>query len=357
MVEYKCLKWVAEYLLSHGKTLDMDVVANAIATYKTDDLARTTALANQMNKNQKEGFDQVIEAVNHPVDGQKLFFVDGSGGTGKSFLLEQILAHVRLQKRVSIAVASSGIAATDEDEEKEDEKPVRVKEETVPVKVESPGDGNVSWGSSGSFGASLADLSPIALSNVVSHVVKSLPQFFSDSATVEKARLFWNAFEANTEGLPDQSRLLVFSQKLKGREAERWWGNSSIRDFKTLKLRFHNHFLNYGSACKLRNENAGSRSKNREIVNKRCLATLDSSPACDIPEATEWLMFKDMHRPIEEEDEFLGNAWTPNAVASSQAALDALSLKVDAIRNAQSQRQTHTMIITNPDRLATVLLG
>ncbi|POM58275.1 Helitron helicase-like protein, partial [Phytophthora palmivora] len=57
-----------------------------------------------MNENQKDIFDQVIEA--------KLFFVDGPGGTGKSFLLEQILAHVRLQRKVAIAVASSGIAAT-----------------------------------------------------------------------------------------------------------------------------------------------------------------------------------------------------------------------------------------------------
>ncbi|OWZ00327.1 LOW QUALITY PROTEIN: hypothetical protein PHMEG_00028508 [Phytophthora megakarya] len=34
-------------------------------------------------------------------------------------------------------------------------------------------------------------------------------------------------------------------------------------------------------------------------------------PACDIPEAVEWLLFKDMHRPVEEEDEFSVNAkWT-----------------------------------------------
>ncbi|OWY98747.1 LOW QUALITY PROTEIN: Helitron helicase, partial [Phytophthora megakarya] len=65
-----------------------------------------------MNENQKEVFGQVIEAVDRPVDGHKLFFVDGPGGTGKSFLLEQMLAHVRLQKKVAIAVASSGIAAT-----------------------------------------------------------------------------------------------------------------------------------------------------------------------------------------------------------------------------------------------------
>ncbi|OWY98748.1 Helitron helicase [Phytophthora megakarya] len=63
MAEYKCLKWVAEYLLSNGKMLDMydlpelstyrdvseeveredidprDVVANEIATYEPEDLA------------------------------------------------------------------------------------------------------------------------------------------------------------------------------------------------------------------------------------------------------------------------------------------------------------------------------
>ncbi|OWY92051.1 Helitron helicase, partial [Phytophthora megakarya] len=136
MAEYKCLKWVAEYLLSNGKTLDMyglpelstyrdvseevdrddtdarDAVANEIATYEPEDLARTTALADQMNENQKEVFDKVIEAVDHPVDGQKLFFVDGQGGTGKWFLLEQLIAHVRLQMEVAIDVASSEIAAT-----------------------------------------------------------------------------------------------------------------------------------------------------------------------------------------------------------------------------------------------------
>ncbi|OWZ06598.1 Helitron helicase [Phytophthora megakarya] len=101
MAEYRCLKFVAEYLLSDGKTLDMyglpelstyrdvweeveredthhrDVVANEITTFEPDDLAKTTALADQMNENQKEVFDQVTEAVNHPVGGQKLFFVDG----------------------------------------------------------------------------------------------------------------------------------------------------------------------------------------------------------------------------------------------------------------------------------------
>ncbi|OWY95809.1 Helitron helicase, partial [Phytophthora megakarya] len=59
----------------------------------------------------KDIFDQVISAVESPEVGHKLFFVDGPGGTGKSFLLEQLLAKVRLEGGVAIAVASSGIAA------------------------------------------------------------------------------------------------------------------------------------------------------------------------------------------------------------------------------------------------------
>ncbi|KAE9053639.1 hypothetical protein PF005_g33466 [Phytophthora fragariae] len=57
----------------------------------------------------------------------------------------------------------------------------------------------------------------ISVSQATSHVVKVLPYFYSDLTTVERARTFWEAFEENTEGLPDKSRLLVFQQKLKGR--------------------------------------------------------------------------------------------------------------------------------------------
>ncbi|OWZ18449.1 LOW QUALITY PROTEIN: hypothetical protein PHMEG_0007460 [Phytophthora megakarya] len=51
-------------------------------------------------------------------------------------------------------------------------------------------------------------------------------------------------------------------------------------------------------------------------------------------------MFKDMHRPIKEDDEFVGDAKVVITVASKQAAIDALSLKMEAILQAQSQQQT-----------------
>ena len=43
-------------------------------------------------------------------DGE-LFFLDGPGGTGKTFVESLLLAHVRAQGQVALAVASSGIAS------------------------------------------------------------------------------------------------------------------------------------------------------------------------------------------------------------------------------------------------------
>ncbi|GBN91997.1 hypothetical protein AVEN_73025-1 [Araneus ventricosus] len=41
-----------------------------------------------------------------------LFFLDAPGGTGKTFLLNLLSAQIQKDKKVAIAVASSGIAAT-----------------------------------------------------------------------------------------------------------------------------------------------------------------------------------------------------------------------------------------------------
>ncbi|KAG1683652.1 hypothetical protein DVH05_014465 [Phytophthora capsici] len=81
------------------------------------------------------------------------------------------------------------------------------------------------------------------LSSLMSNIMKVLPMFYSDTATVKKVRDFWELFGAHTGQLPERERLLVFRQKLKGREAERWWGISRIKTFATLKVRFHNQFL------------------------------------------------------------------------------------------------------------------
>ncbi|XP_026379526.1 ATP-dependent DNA helicase PIF4-like [Papaver somniferum] len=75
-----------------------------------------TSLANEssnmynfLNLQQKEIFDIVVNAVQTESGG--IFFVYGSGGTGKTFLWTAILVKLRSQKRIVLAVASSGIAS------------------------------------------------------------------------------------------------------------------------------------------------------------------------------------------------------------------------------------------------------
>jgi PIF1-like helicase len=61
------------------------------------------------NLEQRAAFDAVIAAYDAGEGG--IFFVDGPGGTGKTFLENMILAKVRSTGNIALAVASSGIAA------------------------------------------------------------------------------------------------------------------------------------------------------------------------------------------------------------------------------------------------------
>ncbi|XP_073151982.1 uncharacterized protein [Henckelia pumila] len=63
-----------------------------------------------LNSQQRNAFDTIVQSImcNHP----KLFFIDGPGGTGKTFLYRSILAYLRKKGKILIAVATSGIAAT-----------------------------------------------------------------------------------------------------------------------------------------------------------------------------------------------------------------------------------------------------
>ncbi|XP_073138904.1 uncharacterized protein [Henckelia pumila] len=63
-----------------------------------------------LNTQQRMAFDTIVESIifNQP----NLFFIDGPGGTGKTFLYRAILARLRKEGKIIIVVATSGIAAT-----------------------------------------------------------------------------------------------------------------------------------------------------------------------------------------------------------------------------------------------------
>ncbi|XP_021835605.2 uncharacterized protein [Spinacia oleracea] len=63
-----------------------------------------------LNDDQRNSFDVIMEAIDG--DTGRLFFIDGPGGTGKTYLYRAILATIKLRGQFGLAVASSGIAAT-----------------------------------------------------------------------------------------------------------------------------------------------------------------------------------------------------------------------------------------------------
>lgn len=63
-----------------------------------------------LNEQQKSAYDQLMKAVDDGNGG--LFFLDAPGGTGKTFLISLILAAIRAQSGIALALASTGIAAT-----------------------------------------------------------------------------------------------------------------------------------------------------------------------------------------------------------------------------------------------------
>ncbi|KAL4561943.1 hypothetical protein LXL04_034128 [Taraxacum kok-saghyz] len=63
-----------------------------------------------LNKRQKVAFDTIIDAVDSHKSGA--FFIDGPGGTGKTFLYRAILAKFRSAGHIALATATSGIAAS-----------------------------------------------------------------------------------------------------------------------------------------------------------------------------------------------------------------------------------------------------
>lgn len=67
-----------------------------------------------LNSEQRYVYETVLQSVTSSLDsvGNNLFFLDAPGGTGKTFLINLLLATIRKDGNIAIAVASSGIAAT-----------------------------------------------------------------------------------------------------------------------------------------------------------------------------------------------------------------------------------------------------
>jgi hypothetical protein len=104
-----------------SKALDLpEPPAHALGAMVAEELARYPAAQQaalrdqrvpQLNPAQRTAYDRIMSAISQPTQAAAVFFVDGLGGAGKTFLYETLLCSVRAQPAVAIATASSGIAA------------------------------------------------------------------------------------------------------------------------------------------------------------------------------------------------------------------------------------------------------
>uniref|UniRef100_A0A8I6XFF0 ATP-dependent DNA helicase n=2 Tax=Hordeum vulgare subsp. vulgare TaxID=112509 RepID=A0A8I6XFF0_HORVV len=72
--------------------------------------AHDAALASSLNHEQRLAYDEILAAVDAGDGG--VFFVDGPGGTGKTFLYRALLAKVRGEGKIAVATATSCVAAS-----------------------------------------------------------------------------------------------------------------------------------------------------------------------------------------------------------------------------------------------------
>ncbi|XP_026451721.1 uncharacterized protein LOC113352060 [Papaver somniferum] len=117
LIMWKCGRTLKEDEFSEIPYPDMsgiDVPRNHLVAEETSYdrinlLAEAESLKRELNIKQKIVFDSVIDSVEKK-DGS-LFFVCGSGGTGKTYLWRTIISYLRAQGKIVLAVASSGIAS------------------------------------------------------------------------------------------------------------------------------------------------------------------------------------------------------------------------------------------------------
>lgn len=85
-----------------------------VARYNLETLASEVQVYEErMNADQLQIYNTVLNSVHNPgPDTPTCFFIDGPGGTGKTYVYHAILTKVRAESAIALATASSGIAAT-----------------------------------------------------------------------------------------------------------------------------------------------------------------------------------------------------------------------------------------------------
>ncbi|OWY94263.1 hypothetical protein PHMEG_00036058 [Phytophthora megakarya] len=202
------------------------------------------------------------------------------------------------------------------------------------------------------------------------NAVKVILPFQSEKASCGILALVREVFEKCTNGMRDDLRLTAFEQCLKGKTGQEWWYNSRIENFRQLKDRFHNRFLSQTPAQMWNRLKSANRNRDEsaeewgdrilrlcEALNyneprmqyelfydgikiKKMRAVLNASMASSIEEACTLLLYKNVHLPVEEDDEFA--EMTTSSVTKGDSAKDELLHETQRLNMLLLQQQQNS---------------
>ncbi|AQK81351.1 hypothetical protein ZEAMMB73_Zm00001d036554 [Zea mays] len=86
--------------------IDREIYEELSIEATTEDVA----LQETLNEEQKSAYEKILSVVDTSNGG--VFFVDGPGGTGKTYLYKALLVVLRSQDKIAVATATSGVAAS-----------------------------------------------------------------------------------------------------------------------------------------------------------------------------------------------------------------------------------------------------
>ncbi|KAG2872248.1 hypothetical protein PC114_g26486 [Phytophthora cactorum] len=175
------------------------------------------------------------------------------------------------------------------------------------------------YGTQATGGYSRQNVPIIRIPTELRNAVKDIVPFYSDTATSEVATAFWRSFEKCTYGMDGQMRLTAFEQCLKGKTPAQLWNR-----LKADKRNRGESAEEWGDRIATMCEALNYYDPRRRyeffldgLRNKQTRAVLNASMVTSIPEVCALLLYKNLHLPVEEEDEFAGNGTLPSSTSSS----------------------------------------
>ena len=113
----KCLSDICEHFEAAGSGLNEqglpspDFVDDSVEDRAEDFVTLSQHMFNTLSEEQKVIYHSVLTAIIDPLTSAKCFFIDGPGGTGKTYLYKSLIYKLKCDKKKFVATATTGIAS------------------------------------------------------------------------------------------------------------------------------------------------------------------------------------------------------------------------------------------------------